>query len=281
MTDTDLDSLLSEPAFVDGEAGAVAKRHLRGLLESLLFVSDRPQKTADLAEIARAETREVRQVLEEISDTYRSDARGFLLEESAGGWQFRTNPTFAPFVRELTQAKPVKLTRAQIETLAIIAYRQPLTRPEIEDIRGVDVGGALRVLLDRDLVRVLGKKEEPGRPLLYGTTAGFLAFFGLKSLKELPTLREFTELSEDSRDVYEREIGEVLPEGPKEPVPADAYAPSPEHAESTENPQRGETLTPPTLRDDDVIEPRADDSIEAPASDAPATPTEPTEDSSA
>jgi segregation and condensation protein B len=104
----------------------------------------------------------------------------------------------------------VRLSRAQVETLAILAYRQPVTRPEIDDIRGVDSGPVLKVLLERDLVRILGKKDEPGRPMIYGTTTAFLEFFGLKSLKDLPTLREFTELSEDSRRVAERELGDVL-----------------------------------------------------------------------
>jgi hypothetical protein len=115
-------------------------------------------------------------------------------------------------VRDLTKQKPVKLSRAQVETLAIIAYRQPVTRPEIDDVRGVDSGPVLKVLLERDLVRILGKRDEPGRPLIYGTTNVFLEFFGLKSLKDLPTLREFTELTEESREEYEDELGEAFTE---------------------------------------------------------------------
>ncbi len=98
-------------------------------------------------------------------------ARGIVLDEVAGGWLFRTNAQYAPFVRELTGGRPVKLSRAQLETLAIAAYRQPITRPEIDEIRGVDSGATLKLLLERDLVRILGKKDEPGRPLLYGTTS--------------------------------------------------------------------------------------------------------------
>ena len=213
-------AIAAAAAAITAEAGhaAVVRRHLRGLLESLLFIADRPMKNADLAEIARADAKEVRVLLEALVEEYQRDGRGFLLHELAGGWQLRTSPTFAPFVRELTQQKPVRLTRAQVETLAIIAYRQPITRPEIEDIRGVDAGAVTKLLLDRDLVRVLGKKDEPGRPLIYGTTTNFLTFFGLKSLRDLPTLREFTELTEESREVVERELGDVLPEGPKEVV---------------------------------------------------------------
>jgi len=210
----------AKDAAVAGELSSseVAHKHLRGLLEALLFVTDRPIKAADLADVARAETKEVRAILEELSAEYKAQGRGFHLDELAGGWQFRTAATFAPFVREMTALKPVKLTRAQVETLAIVAYRQPVTRPEVDDVRGVDCGAVLKLLLDRDLIRVLGKKDEPGRPLLYGTTSYFLTFFGLKALRDLPTLREFTELSEESRDVVERELGDVLPEGPKEPA---------------------------------------------------------------
>ena len=189
----------------------VTRQHLKGLLEALIFVSDKPIKTHDLAKAAAARRKEVRDLLAELKSEYAT--RGVQLDEVAGGWIFRTNPQFAPFVRDLTKQRPVKLSRAQVETLAILAYRQPITRPEIDDIRGVDCGAVLKVLLDRDLIRILGKKDEPGRPLLYGTTHAFLEFFGLKSLKDLPTLREFTELNEDSRRVVERELGEVL-EGP-------------------------------------------------------------------
>jgi segregation and condensation protein B len=121
-----------------------------------------------------------------------------VLHEVAGGFQFRTNPMNAHWVQQLVAGKPVKLTRAQLEVLAIVAYRQPITRPEVDEVRGVDSGGTRKVLLDRGLLRVLGKKEEPGRPMLYGTSKEFLEFFNLKDLKDLPTLREFYELSEES-----------------------------------------------------------------------------------
>jgi segregation and condensation protein B len=104
----------------------------------------------------------------------------------------------------------VRLTRAQVETLSIVAYRQPVTRPEIDDIRGVDSGSSLKILLDRGLLKILGKKEEAGRPLIYGTTPQFLEFFGLGSLRDLPTLREFSELSDESKALFERRSGEPL-----------------------------------------------------------------------
>ena len=196
------------PGEIEKDLPAATRKHLRGLLEALIFASDRPIKSNELAKTASAQLKEVKELLDELKAEYVE--RGVQLDEVAGGWIFRTSPVYAPFVRDLTKQKPVKLTRAQIETLAIMAYRQPITRPEIDDIRGVDSGPVLKLLLERDLVRILGKKDEPGRPLLYGTTGNFLEFFGLKSIKDLPTLREFTELNEDSRRVVEQELGETL-----------------------------------------------------------------------
>ncbi len=204
---------------------AVSRQHLKGLIEALVFVSDRPVKAHDLAKAAAADAKLVRELLTELQGEFRS--RGIQLDEVAGGWAFRTSAAYAPFVRDLATQKPVRLTRAQIETLAIVAYRQPITRPETDDIRGVDSGPVLKLLLERDLVRILGRKDEPGRPVLYGTTTAFLELFGLKSLKDLPTLREFTDLNEDSRRVVERELGE------EEATPAAAEVQSPEPDQSS------------------------------------------------
>jgi segregation and condensation protein B len=206
------------------EARELSRSHLRGLIEALIFVSDKPIKTNELARLASAPLKQVKDLLGELKETYVQ--RGVVLDEIAGGWLFRTHVQYAPFVRELTSERPVRLTRAQVETLAIVAYRQPMTRPEIDEIRGVDSGATLKLMLERDLVRILGKKDEPGRPLVYGTTAHFLEFFGLKSLKDLPTLREFTELSDESRRIAEAELEDVLPE-----TTAPIAAPPAEHGQ--------------------------------------------------
>lgn len=195
----------------------VQKDHLRGLVEALVFASDSPISARDVARHASAPVKKVREVLAQLHQEYQ--ARGIHLDEVAGGWTFRTSVQYAPFVRDLTKQKPVKLTRAQVESLAIIAYRQPITRPEIDEVRGVDSGPVLKVLLERDLVRILGKRDEPGRPLIYGTTATFLEFFGLRSLKDLPTLREFTELTDESLKTYEDELGEPVTERTGEESP--------------------------------------------------------------
>jgi segregation and condensation protein B len=212
------------------EATEISRSHLQGLLEALVFASDKPLKTGELARLASARVKEVRELLTELKGEYAH--RGIVLDEVAGGWVLRTNARYAPFVRDLASERPVRLTRAQVETLAIAAYRQPITRPEIDEIRGVDSGATLKLLLERDLLRILGKKDEPGRPILYGTTNQFLEFFGLKSLKDLPTLKEFTELSDESRAVAEAELGEVIGETAHDTVPPpggpDTIGPPPE-----------------------------------------------------
>ena len=188
--------------FVDEEPGpsppieADAPSRLPSILESLLLVADRPLSSVDLAAlVGEPDPGKVTATLGTIATDLLP--RGIHLHNVAGGWQLRTNPINAAWVQKLLAAKPVRLTRAQLETLAIVGYRQPITRPEIDEIRGVDSGGTLKTLLDRSLVRILGKKEEPGRPLLYGTTKEFLEFFNLRDLRDLPTLREFHELSEE------------------------------------------------------------------------------------
>ena len=184
---------------------------LPSIVESLLFAADRPLGFSLLAELTgEPEVAKIRQAVAALEEHYA--ARGIQLTSVAGGYQFRTSPANASWVQKLLAQKPVRLTRAQLETLAIIAYRQPITRPEIDQIRGVDSGGTLKTLLDRLLVRMLGKKEEPGRPILYGTTKEFLEFFNLADLKDLPTLREFHELSDEHQAQVEA-LESVAPEG--------------------------------------------------------------------
>jgi segregation and condensation protein B len=186
----------------------VDETRLCSILESLIFVAAEPVSAVRLARASRTKVAVVRRVLERIAADY--EARGMRLTEVAGGFQFRSAPENGDYVRDFATQRPVRLTRAQLETLAIIGYRQPVTRPEVEEIRGVDSGSALKVLLERELVKIIGRKEEPGRPLMYGTTPYFLEFFGLKSLGDLPTLREFSELTEESRVLFERRMGEPL-----------------------------------------------------------------------
>jgi segregation and condensation protein B len=198
----------SEPA-AEGDAPST-EADLDAIVEALLFVADKPLKPADLAERAHCSPEALRETILRLQEVYAT--RGIRLVAVANGFAFRTAPEVSEYVREATAQRPVKLTRAQLETLAILAYRQPMTRPEIDDVRGVDSGPVLKLLLERHLVRILGKKEEPGRPLLYGTTSLFLELFGLRTLRDLPTLREFTELTEESRRTMEKKLmGEETP----------------------------------------------------------------------
>jgi segregation and condensation protein B len=199
----------------DAEIGAAAMPtsaasmdavQLKQLIEALVFASDRPITVLRLRQLTRvSDIKRLEQTLAEITSDY--EHRGLVLQQVSGGYQFRTRPQFSAWVQQLIQGRPVRLSRAQLETLAIIAYRQPITRPEIDDIRGVDSSATLKLLMDRALIRMLGKKEEVGRPILYGTTKEFLDFFSLGDLRELPTLREYSELSDESRKVMSSRLG--------------------------------------------------------------------------
>jgi segregation and condensation protein B len=188
---TPAEAALDREAAEPRAAEARASKRLRSILESLLFSTAEPLPLGKLLEaLPGYEKRAVVRALAELGEEYARDERGFRLQQVAGGYQLRTAPANAEFVKALLAQRPVRLTRASLETLAVIAYRQPVTRPEIEAIRGVDVDAVLTTLLERRLVRVLGRKDVVGRPLLYGTTSEFLETFGLKDLASLPTLEE-------------------------------------------------------------------------------------------
>jgi segregation and condensation protein B len=187
---------------VEGEASL----RLVSILESLLFAAARPLKVQDLRRIlAETSKHQIQLALAHLMAITKD--RGVMLAQVAGGFQFRTHPDNAVWVQKMLQTKPARLSRTQIETLAIVAYRQPITRPEIDDVRGVDSGAVLKGLLERELVQIVGKKEEPGRPLLYGTTIKFLEFFNLRGLRDLPTLRDFRDLSEESKATLRTQLG--------------------------------------------------------------------------
>ncbi|RJP85901.1 MAG: SMC-Scp complex subunit ScpB [Desulfobacteraceae bacterium] len=169
--------------------------NLKSIVESLLFVAENPLSIDQLqATVPEVSTDEIRQALQDLKDSYTARNGGFLIHEVAGGYQFRTRPEFKEWIRRLLQPKPPKLSKPAMETLAIIAYRQPILRSEIEHVRGVDSANSLRMLLERKLIRVLGRREIPGRPLVYATTTKFLETFDLRDLKDLPTLKEIADL---------------------------------------------------------------------------------------
>ena len=167
---------------------------IKNILESLLFAADEPLTMDRLKTIVSgAESQELREALEELAADYEARQGGFFLKEVAGGYQIRTRPEYKEYIKRLLQPRPQRLSKAALETLAIIAYKQPVIRSDVEHIRGVDCGGVLRVLLERKFIRVLGRKEIPGRPLIYATTKRFLEVFDLKNLKDLPTPKEIEE----------------------------------------------------------------------------------------
>jgi segregation and condensation protein B len=182
----------------NGQTEGVDQRELKAILEAVLFVSSDPVPIARLLSILGAVKKaDVEQALTGLKQDLEHDGRGVQLVQVAGGYRLMTKPDYAPWVKKLEKAKTMqKLSRSALESLAIIAYKQPLVRSEIEQIRGVETSGVLRTLLERKLVRIVGRKEVPGRPIMYGTTKFFLEHFGLQDLSQLPPLREFKELGD-------------------------------------------------------------------------------------
>ena len=169
---------------------------LKSIVESLLFVAEGPLTLQRLAEaIEGADKSEIIAALEQISVDLESNRRGVRLVEVAGGYQLRTPKENADWVKKFLGGRPARMGRATLETLAIVAYRQPVTKAEIEAIRGVDVDGVVNTLMERSLIRAVGRKDVPGRPFLFGTTPEFLQLFNLKDLSELPTLKELDEIT--------------------------------------------------------------------------------------
>jgi segregation and condensation protein B len=172
------------------------REDIRSIIESLLFVADGPLTIQRLGEVLEgAEKEDVRSILDELQAELENSRRGVRLVEVAGGYQLRTAKVNADWVKKFLGGRPARMGRATLETLAIIAYRQPITRAEIEAIRGVDVDGVINTLLDRSLIRAVARKDVPGRPFLYGTTPEFLQLFNLKDLTHLPTLKEMEEIT--------------------------------------------------------------------------------------
>lgn len=196
----------------------------QAVLEALLFAADNPLPMKALREILGADRRTIKPILDRVQQSMVKAERGVYLAQVAGGYAIRTKVELSPWIRTLLSSRPRRLSRAAMETLAIIAYRQPITRAEVEEVRGVDSGGVVRSLLDRRLIRILGRKPDVGRPMIYGTTRTFLNTFGLKDLSTLPPLAEIKEL--DDQGVGPEEgatkvsladvVAAVLPKPPEE-----------------------------------------------------------------
>jgi len=182
------------------------REEVKSIIDSLLFVADGPVTLRRFQEVIEGSNKdEIRSALVELQKELENGPRGVRLVEVAGGYQMRTAKGNAEWVKKFLGGRPARMGRATLETLAIIAYRQPITKAEIEAIRGVDVDGVISTLLERELVRAVARKDVPGRPFLYGTTQQFLELFNLKDLTQLPTLKEMDEIT--------------LPEIPGETIP--------------------------------------------------------------
>lgn len=192
-------------------------RDLKSAIEALLFVSSNPLSLDKLKGIFEEVTQEqVELQLQAIRQEYEDRNAGFMLVEVAGGYQLATTPENASWIRKFKSVKvSSKLSKPALETLAIVAYKQPITRTEVELIRGVNIGGIMRNLMERRLVKIVGKKDIPGKPMMYGTSLEFLQYFGLKDLSALPTLKEFQEL-EAGEEIMEEVPIEGLTEDQEE-----------------------------------------------------------------
>ena len=206
----------------------------RRIVEAVILGTPEPLSAQRIAAVVPyAKPAKIKKLVDELNSEYIAQGRAFEIVEVAGGYQMRTLPEFANQLQQIQPQRPLRLSKAALETLAIVAYKQPVTRGDVEDVRGVDAGAVLRSLLERKLVRLAGHKEVPGRPMLYGTTRRFLEVFGLESLEDLPSLRQLEELvprAESTEDggVAESEFGTDSPKSADFVGPA--FAPTVEAA---------------------------------------------------
>ena len=193
------------------------------IVEAVVLASPEPIPPTRIAElIPRCNPSKVRALIKELNEEYAEQRRAFEIWEVAGGFQMRSLPEFAPYLKQIQKTRALRLSQAALETLAIVAYRQPVTRAEIEHVRGVDAGAVLRSLLERQLLRIAGHREVPGRPIVYATSRRFLEVFGLPKLGDLPALREVAELDTEDEDAAVTPLAEPEAAGGDRDVEASA-----------------------------------------------------------
>jgi len=207
--------ILEEPGELDQE-----RARLRAIIEAVVYITDEPLTLQQIAAALNHPIDKVQSILDELMEDYNRPERGLSIREVAGGYKITTRPEHHEAVRTFVRnlKPPLKLSLAALETLAVVAYKQPITAPEIMEIRGVQGAGVLKTLLDRKLIAVAGRKNVVGKPILYKTTRDFLIQFGLSDLAELPTLKEFEELGKMALSDDEPEAVSVSaePESPEE-----------------------------------------------------------------
>jgi len=174
----------------------------KAIIESLLFVSTEPLSVQDIGKLIDLEKKDIQEIILEIQEEYEKDCHGFQLTQVAGGYLFTTKVQYEPYIEKLLKPQLNTLSHAALETLAIIAYKQPITRGEIEGIRGVKVDKIVSTLVEKKLIEEIGRKEGPGRPIIYGTTKEFLKYFGLNDISQLPKIEDII-----GGDVAEKEAG--------------------------------------------------------------------------
>jgi segregation and condensation protein B len=196
------------------------ENNLKSAVEALIFASEKPITLEQIKKVlGNLDSPSVSKIIEELKAEYVNQNRGLRIVEIAGGFQMITCTTFAPFLKKLFKSRfSDKLSRPALESLAIIAYKQPLTKAEIESLRNVNVDGVMKSLIDKSLIRICGRKKVPGRPYVFGTTREFLEHFGLKSLQELPKIEDFTVMAEKKEaEINIEPISETDPEVGNEP----------------------------------------------------------------
>lgn len=190
------------------------ENNIKSVIEALLFSSEKPLTLEHLrSALDNLETTEIRKTLEELRNEYETANRGLRVIEVAGGFQMITAPDFAVFLRKLhKERRTERLSKPALETLAIIAYKQPVTKFEIESLRSVNIDGVIKSLLDKDIIRIAGRKKAPGRPFVFATTRKFLEYFGLKSLEELPKMEDFSKLPQAADNLNTDQTKEPIDE---------------------------------------------------------------------
>ncbi len=178
------------------------RNSLANIIECLIFISKHPLTTEEISSFLKdVEKKEITAALDELQGRWEEMGRSFVLSSVAGGYQFRTRPEYSQYIVEFNkEIKKFRLSKAALEVLAIVAYKQPVTKVEVEKIRGVDCSSSVSMLLERRFIEIAGRKDVPGKPFLYRTTDLFLETFGLKNLKDLPTVKEIEKIKEEFKE---------------------------------------------------------------------------------
>jgi segregation and condensation protein B len=231
VEEASVEEVIAQEFVVEAPAGPDEDAHLKAIIEAAIYITDEPLTPAQISAASGQPAERVNRLLDELTAEYNRAERGLSIREIAGGFKMATKPEHHEAIRTFVKnlKPPMKLSLPALETLAVIAYKQPVTAPEIMEIRGVQGIGVLKTLLDRKLIAAAGRKQVVGKPILYKTTKEFLVQFGLRDLAELPTLKEFEELGRLALSDEEEPVGAIVPADPsKDPEPIQEPGPEPQ-----------------------------------------------------